>query len=62
MQNLKQYFHKQFIEEQKTNTENEKEKDSLKNLSPKTSANIVFNKKVEDYTDAELESAIEALV
>lgn len=62
LENLKQYFHKQFIEEQKTNTENEKEKDSLKNLSPKTSANLVLNKKIEDYTDAELESAIEALV
>lgn len=62
MENLKQVFRKQFIEEQKANSENEKEKNLLKTLSPKTNPKINPNKKIEDYTDAELETAIEALV
>ena len=62
LENLKQVFRKQFIEEQKANSENEKEKNLLKTLSPKTNPKINPNKKIEDYTDAELETAIEALV
>ncbi|DAB16867.1 TPA: hypothetical protein CPT98_07100 [Candidatus Gastranaerophilales bacterium HUM_19] len=62
LENLKQVFRKQFIEEQKANSENEKEKKFLKTLSPKTNPKINPNKKIEDYTDAELETAIEALV
>lgn len=62
LENLKQVFRKQFIEEQKANSENEKEKKLLKTLSPKTNPKINPNKKIEDYTDAELETAIEALV
>lgn len=62
LQNLKEYFRKEFIAEQNANTENEKEKKSLTNLSPKSSTKPILNKKLEDYTDAELEQAIEALV
>lgn len=62
LENLKQFFHKQFLEEQKRNSENEKDKDLLKNLSPKANPKTIPNKRIEDYTDAELESAIEALV
>ena len=62
LENLKQVFRKQFIEEQKANSENEKEKKFLKTLSQKTNPKINPNKKIEDYTDAELETAIEALV
>lgn len=62
LQNLKEYFRKEFIAEQNANSENEREKSSLKNLSPKPSSKISLNKKLEDYTDAELEKAIEELV
>lgn len=62
MENLKQVFRKQFIEEQKASSENEKDKTLLKTLSPKNNSKTVLNKRLEDYTDAELESAIEALV
>lgn len=62
LENLKQVFYKQFLEEQKANSENEKDKNLLKNLSPKSKPKILPNKRLEDYTDAELESAIEALV
>ena len=62
LENLKQVFRKQFIEEQKANSENEKDKTLLKTLSPKTNPKISSGKRLEDYTDAELESAIEALV
>ena len=62
LENLKQVFRKQFLEEQKLNSENEKDKDLLKNLSPKANPKTIPHKRLEDYTDAELESAIEALV
>ena len=62
LENLKQVFRKQFIEEQKANSENEKDKTLLKTLSPKNNSKTLLNKRLEDYTDAELESAIEALV
>lgn len=62
LENLKQVFRKQFLEEQKVNSENEKDKSLLKTLSPTTNPEINPNKRFEDYTDAELETAIEALV
>ncbi|MBR1620284.1 hypothetical protein IJ674_10395 [bacterium] len=62
LQKLKDVFRKQFEEEQKLNSENEKEKDSLKNLTPKANQKVVTTKRVEDYTPEELDSAIEALV
>lgn len=62
LQKLKDVFRKEFEEEQKLKSENEKEKDSLKNLSPKTNQKVVTTKKVEDYSPEELDSAIEALI
>ena len=62
LQKLKDVFRKEFEEELKLKSENEKEKDSLKNLSPKTNQKVVTTKKVEDYSPEELDSAIEALI
>ena len=62
LQKLKDVFRKEFEEELKLKSENEKEKDSLKNLSPKTNQKVVTTKRVEDYSPEELDSAIEALI
>lgn len=63
LQKLKDYFRKEFENEQKLNLENENDKNSLRNLTPKSNPKTTIpNKKLEDYTNAELESAIEALV
>ena len=62
LQKLKEVFRKEFEEELKLKSENEKEKDSLKNLSPKTNQKVVTTKRVEDYSPEELDSAIEALI
>jgi hypothetical protein len=62
LQKLKDYFHKEFEEEQKLNSENEKDKNILKKLSPNNNSQNLVNKKYEDYTPEELDKAIEALI
>ena len=62
LQKLKDYFRKEFEEEQKLNSENEKDKNILKKLSPNNNSQNLVNKKYEDYTPEELDKAIEALI
>lgn len=62
IENLREYFKKEFLAEQNANSENEKEKNTLKTLSPQSSKVVSITKKVEDYTPEELEKAISELV
>ena len=58
IENLKEYFRKEFIEEQNANKENKSELDSLKNLSPKNKQINPSSKNIDDYSPEELDRAI----
>lgn len=62
IENLKEYFRKEFLTEQNANKENKSELDSLKNLAPKTKQGFSTKKNVEDYSPEELDRAIEELI
>ena len=58
IENLKEYFRKEFIQEQNANKENKSELDSLKNLSPKNKQINPSSKNLDDYSPEELDRAI----
>lgn len=62
LENLKEYFRKEFIAEQNANKENTSELDTLKNLAPKTVQQKISSKSIDDYSPEELDSAIAELV
>ena len=62
LENLKEYFRKEFIQEQNANKENKSELDELKNLTPKTIGQNTSTKNIEDYSPEELDKAIAELV
>ena len=62
LENLKEYFRKEFIAEQNANKENNKELDNLKNLTPKTIQQNTSSKNIDDYSPEELDKAIGELI
>ena len=62
LENLKEYFKKEFIAEQNANKENKTELDNLKNLTPKTIQKNTSSKNIDDYSPEELDKAIGELV
>ncbi len=62
LENLKEYFRREFIAEQNANKENNKELDNLKNLTPKTIQQNTSSKSIDDYSPEELDKAISELV
>lgn len=62
LENLKEYFRKEFISEQNANKENKTELDELKNLTPKTIQQNTSSKSIDDYSPEELDKAIGELV
>lgn len=62
LENLKEYFRKEFIAEQNANKENNKELDNLKNLTPKSIQQNTSSKNIDDYSPEELDKAISELV
>ena len=62
LENLKEYFRKEFIAEQNANKENKTELDNLKNLTPKTIQQNTTSKNIDDYSPEELDKAIGELV
>ncbi|MBR1908557.1 hypothetical protein IJ818_06445, partial [bacterium] len=62
LENLKEYFRREFIAEQNANKENNKELDNLKNLTPKTIQKNTSSKNIDDYSPEELDKAIGELV
>lgn len=62
LENLKEYFRREFNQEQNANKENNKELDNLKNLTPKTIQQNTSSKSIDDYSPEELDKAISELV
>ena len=62
LENLKEYFRKEFIAEQNASKENKTELDNLKNLTPKTIQQNTTSKNIDDYSPEELDKAIGELV
>jgi len=62
LENLKEYFRKEFIAEQNANKENNKELDNLKNLTPKSIQQNTSSKNIDDYSPEELDKAISELI
>lgn len=62
LENLKEYFRKEFIAEQNVHKENNKELDNLKNLTPKSIQQNTSSKNIDDYSPEELDKAISELV
>lgn len=62
LENLKEYFRREFIAEQNANKENNKELDNLKNLTPKTIQQNTSSKNIDDYSPEELDKAISELI
>ena len=64
IENLKEYFRQEFLAEQKANSENQKEIDLLRNLSPKNvqKTSILPQKNIDDYTPEELDKAISEFI
>ena len=62
LENLKEYFRKEFIAEQNAKKENNNELDSLKNLTPKNIQQNISSKNIDDYSAEELEKAISELI
>lgn len=62
LENLKEYFRKEFIAEQNAHKENNKELDNLKNLTPKSIQQNTSSKNIDDYSPEELDKAISELV
>ena len=62
LENLKEYFRKEFIAEQNANKENKSELENLKNLTPTTIQQKTTSKNIDDYSPEELEKAIGELV
>jgi hypothetical protein len=62
LENLKEYFRKEFIAEQNANKENKSELDTLKNLTPTTIQQKSSSKSIDDYSPEELDKAIAELV
>ena len=62
LENLKEYFRKEFIAEQNANKENKTELDNLKNLTPKTIQQNTTSKNIDDYSPEELDKAIGELI
>ncbi|MBR1908660.1 hypothetical protein IJ818_06970 [bacterium] len=62
LENLKEYFRREFIAEQNANKENNKELDNLKNLTPKSIQQNTSSKNIDDYSPEELDKAIGELV
>ena len=62
LENLKEYFRREFIAEQNANKENNKELDNLKNLTPKSIQQNTSSKNIDDYSPEELDKAISELV
>ncbi len=62
LENLKEYFRKEFMAEQNANKENNKELDNLKNLTPKTIQQNTSSKNIDDYSPEELDKAISELI
>lgn len=62
IENLKQYFRKEFEAEMQANKENQKDLNSLKKLSPKNTPSKQISKNINDYTPDELDKAIDELV
>lgn len=62
LENLKEYFRKEFIAEQNANKENNKELDNLKNLTPKTIQQNTSSRNIDDYSPEELDKAIGELI
>lgn len=62
LENLKEYFRREFIAEQNANKENKTELDNLKNLTPKTIQQNTSSKNIDDYSPEELDKAISELV
>ena len=62
LENLKEYFRKEFIAEQNANKENKSELDNLKNLTPTTIQQKSSTKSIDDYSPEELDKAISELV
>ncbi len=62
LENLKEYFRKEFIAEQNANKENNKELDNLKNLTPKSIQQNTTSKNIDDYSPEELDKAISELI
>lgn len=62
IENLKQYFRKEFEAEMQANKENQEDLNSLKKLSPKNTPSKQISKNINDYTPDELDKAIDELV
>ena len=62
LENLKEYFRKEFIAEQNAHKENNEELDNLKNLTPKSIQQNTSSKNIDDYSPEELDKAISELV
>lgn len=62
IENLKEYFRKEFIAEQNSNKENQNEIDVIKGLSPKTIQKPSVSKNIEDYSPEELDKAISEFI